>query len=131
MDYDDVAISWATMQSDPYRRDPTSKCLPCQTRHAAPTPGTPAPPPAFGKPPCVACPAASTFAERKNMRDAGPPCCVTETYEQTRQWPWMWGGGAVTPNVEGTPELWQEQYAVKNRAKTGFGLSPTFNPHVL
>lgn len=131
MDYEAVPISWASMASSPYHRDPTSKCLPCQSVHRAPSPGTPAPPPAAGKAPCVACPNAAAFADRKNIRDTGPPCCVTETYGHSQQWPWMWGGESDTPNTNGVPELWQEQYKVKDRSQTGFYLSPTFNPHVL
>lgn len=127
---DNFSTSWATMASDPYTRDPSSNCLPCQTpEYIAPTRGTPAPPPASGQSPCVACPNSATFGERRIARDAGPPCCVTEQYGHS-SWPWGYADGS-TPDTGLEPQLWQDLYVVKNRAKTGFEFSPIFNPYVL
>ena len=136
MDFSDgsyMSTSWATFESDPFH-DGKAACLSCASpqRPPAPTAGTPAPPPRPGQAPCVACPADSTFAQRLNARDSGPPCCVTETYGYAAPtWPWQWGGNSSTPAPPMAPELWQDLYAVKNRALTGFDLSPTFNPYVL
>lgn len=129
----DVAVSWAKMSADPYNRDPSAKCLPCQTpAYAPPTYGTPAPPPALGQAPCVACPPDATFNQRRNTRDAGPPCCVTETYGYgTTTWPWQSSDLSSVSSAKMGPRLWEDLYAVKDRARTGFAFSPVFNPYVL
>ena len=134
----DVPVSWATMESNPYNRDPTDACLSCTSTGRQPSHGTPAPPPMRGQPPCAACPNNTTFGQRRTVRDSGPPCCTTETYGSAAgqgQWPWTWGGDTMTmlPDATSTvpPELWQDAYEVKNRAATGFYLAPTFNPYVL
>lgn len=129
MNIESVPVSWSIMDSDPYNRDPTQACLPCKSISRPPTHGTPAPPPAPGQAPCLACPANNTYAQRLITRDAGPPCCITETYGHTA-WPWQWGGNVNTPDGD-SPELWQDHYVVKDRTATGFDLTPSFNPYVL
>jgi hypothetical protein len=128
---DNFSTSWATTASDPYQRDPTAACLPCQTKHMPATRGTPAPPPAPGQAPCMACPPNATFAERRTVRDAGPPCCITEKYGNIPAWPWGYADGSSTPDTGLQPQLWQDIYEVKDRSKTGFAFSPVFNPYVL
>jgi hypothetical protein len=128
---DNFSMSWATMTSDPYMQDSSSSCLPCQTpAYIDPTHGTPAPPPAPGQAPCAACPTNATFNDRRTVRDAGPPCCVTQEYGYTSAWPWAYAEGS-TPDTGLDPELFQDLYVVKDRRKTGFALNPMFNPYVL
>ena len=120
------------MESDPYMRDPSANCLPCQSsKYRAPTRGTPAPPPVPGQAPCAACPSNATFGERRTARDAGPPCCITEKYGNTRAWPWEYADGSSTPDAGPEPPLWQDIYEVKDRTKTGFEFQTVFNPYVL
>jgi hypothetical protein len=57
---------------------------------------------------------------------------VTEKYGYNSQkWPWEWANGSNTPHTGMEPELWQDLYVVKNRARTGFPYNPIFNPNVL
>ena len=116
----DVPVTWANMSSNPYNQDPSATCLPCKSAYV---PGHPA---------CTACPDNANMGMRRTMRDAGPPCCVTEKYGYNSQkWPWEWADGSSTPHTQMEPELWQDLYAVKDRVRTGFPYNPIFNPYVL
>ena len=148
MDYSDnsyVPTSWAVLSTDPFQ-DPRADCLQCQpfknpsNGAAAPQYGdVAAPPPGPGVRPCPQCPALPTFPQRLIARDLGPPCCTTETYRyNTGKWPWQYGSftaGVInsveTPSPPNPPELFQDLYAVKNRARSGFKYDPIFNPYVL
>lgn len=132
MEYPDLTNGWSSLDQNPYNRDPSANCLPCKTVHMPPTRAVPAPPPAPGQAPCVACPSDATFAQRLITRDSGPPCCVTEKYGYNQEaWPYNFGGHTVTPDTMDA-ELFQDLYVIKDRvADSSNSYTPIFNAYVL
>jgi hypothetical protein len=82
---------------------------------------------------CTACPACKVdrFQTRMMIRDAGPPCCTTESYDyNTGKWPYEFAGGSTCPNGPDLP-LYQDLYAVKKRPRYDLPLEPIYNPYLL
>jgi len=126
-------LTWQNLDTA-FRDGNTSKCLktcvPSQNP-PLPMPGTPAPPPVRGEKPCVECASGFTFPQRLNKQDEGMPCCTSGQDSYRSAWPWNWGGGEEVLGPALSPQLWQDLYAVKNRAVTGFAYDPNVNPFVL
>lgn len=82
---------------------------------------------------CTACPPckADRFQTRMMVRDAGPPCCTTESYEYgTGHWPYQFAGGVTCPNGPDLP-LFQDLYAVKKRPYYQLPVAPIYDPYTL
>ena len=82
---------------------------------------------------CTSCPPCKVdrFATRMMVRDAGPPCCTTESYEyNTGMWPFEFAGGSTCPNGPDLP-LFQDLYTMKKRPKSDFPLAPIYDPYLL
>jgi hypothetical protein len=82
---------------------------------------------------CTSCPPCKVdrFQTRLMVRDAGPPCCTTESYEyNTGAWPYQFAGGSVCPNGPDLP-LFQDLYAIKKRPQYQMPVEPIYDPYVL
>lgn len=82
---------------------------------------------------CTSCPPCKSdrFQTRMMVRDAGPPCCTTESYDYgTGLWPYQFAGGSTCPNGPDLP-LFQDLYEVKKRPKSDMPLAPIYNPYLL
>jgi hypothetical protein len=81
---------------------------------------------------CTSCPPCTTqrFQTRLMVRDAGPPCCTTETYSYGTTWPYEFAGGSTCPDTK-SPPLFQELYNVRNYAPGDARLNTPYNPFVL
>lgn len=82
---------------------------------------------------CTSCPPckADRFQTRLMARDAGPPCCTTESYDYgTGAWPYEFAGGSTCPQGPDLP-LYQDLYYIKKRPMHDLPLALSYNPYLL
>jgi len=81
---------------------------------------------------CTSCPTctADRFQTRMMTRDAGPPCCTTESYQYGTSWPYEFAGGSTCPKGESLP-LFQELYNVRSYPAQDIPIQTPYNPYYI